>query len=319
MRDYERRANGLASGILSYLPTDDHRRAFLGGAPPKPLPFGVKSIAPDTLAGTAGDDTLGQSSSNEDKKPQESETTTGGESEKPQQNETPTNDEPQKPQEQQTAEIPPSNSEGSEQRSEQDTATPPDSTDDKAPRQPPSPPDQKEGMLRPPTNDPVDPQTIYRDLGFDPDQTPGQWEAAAGSPLKAIKANALSNEAMEAARNAINNGDFPKDSIHNGEADAFRHALWSYRMTQELGPEAARAFGDGHEITSKNEDGERLMDLYNNRAASDLARDPKNQGRAPEEVIREAMKDGKFQLQPFVLEKTPAHLKFPPRGGYINR
>ncbi|MEO5373444.1 MAG: peptidoglycan-binding protein [Alphaproteobacteria bacterium] len=109
MRDFdERRANGLASGILSYLPTDEHRRAFLGGAPPKPLPFGVKSIAPDNLAGTAGDDTLGQAPTQEEKKPQESEPTAGDESQKTQETGTPTNDESQKPQEteQQTAETP---------------------------------------------------------------------------------------------------------------------------------------------------------------------------------------------------------------------
>ncbi|MEO5372726.1 MAG: BPSL0067 family protein [Alphaproteobacteria bacterium] len=144
MRDFdERRANGLASGILSYLPTDEHRRAFLGGAPHKPLPFGVKSIAPDNLAGTTGDDTLGQAPTQEEKKPQESEPTAGDESEKTQETETPTNDESQKPQEQQTAETPPSNSEGSEQRSEQDTATPPDSTDDETSDLPDSPPDEQ--------------------------------------------------------------------------------------------------------------------------------------------------------------------------------
>ena len=86
---------------------------------------------------------------------------------------------------------------------------------------------------------------------------------------------------------------------HDNEADAFRYALWSFRITRELGAEAAKRFGDAHEITHAGPAGELLMDLYNNNAGRQMALDPRNRDRPPEEVILEALRAGRLQTRPY--------------------
>ncbi|NDV23962.1 RHS repeat-associated core domain-containing protein [Desulfovibrio sp. JC022] len=55
---------------------------------------------------------------------------------------------------------------------------------------------------------------------------------------------------------------------HNNEGDAMRHAEWSRRMTEDLGPARAWAFGTAHEIDgliNKNQPwNEAMMDIHNN-------------------------------------------------------
>jgi hypothetical protein len=41
------------------------------------------------------------------------------------------------------------------------------------------------------------------------------------------------------------------------------------------------------------------MDLYNNNAGRRMALDPRNRDRRPEEVILEALRDGRLQTAPF--------------------
>ncbi len=94
--------------------------------------------------------------------------------------------------------------------------------------------------------------------------------------------------------------------IGGGAADAFRHTYWSYRMTEALGPDAAKRYGDAHEITVRGPDGDRLMDLYNNNLGRRLALDPANKGRPAEDVVLEAIKKGDAQTQPFKTRSTPA-------------
>ena len=76
-------------------------------------------------------------------------------------------------------------------------------------------------------------------------------------------------------------------------------------MTEKLGPDAAKKFGDGHEITDPTPDGDRLMDLFNNNLGRRLALDPANKGRPAEDVVLEAMKKGDAQTQPFKTRSTP--------------
>ena len=91
-----------------------------------------------------------------------------------------------------------------------------------------------------------------------------------------------------------------------GAADAFRHIYWSYRMTEDVGPDAAKRFADAHEITVPTPDGDRLMDLFNNNLGRRLALDPANKGRPAEDVVLEAIKRGDAQTQPFKTRSTPA-------------
>lgn len=101
-------------------------------------------------------------------------------------------------------------------------------------------------------------------------------------------------------------------ALGNGEGDAFRHALWAYKMAKDIGDGAARTFGDSHERNDQP-DGERLMDLYNNAIGRQLATDPRNKDRSDEEVIREAIKAGRLQTRPFNIPgPTGGSLTYPP-------
>ncbi|MFJ8478389.1 DUF6973 domain-containing protein [Kitasatospora sp. NPDC094011] len=57
--------------------------------------------------------------------------------------------------------------------------------------------------------------------------------------------------------------NFPRESLHNGQGDAFRHCYWNARMTIDMGVNTAKGFGDRHEEGGGPED-EKRMDLYNN-------------------------------------------------------
>ena len=85
----------------------------------------------------------------------------------------------------------------------------------------------------------------------------------------------------------------------DGEGDGFRHALWSYMMTKDLGADTAKTIGDGHERSGVDSDGACLMDLYNNAVGRQLALDPANRGRPDQEVIRDAIRNGQLQTRPF--------------------
>jgi hypothetical protein len=149
------------------------------------------------------------------------------------------------------------------------------------------------GELPLPDQVPRDPQSLYRLLDFDP-HGPGEMEHARQHPLDAAKALALSDAALSAAKEA-NGGRHP----HNDQWDAYRHARWSFEMARILGYERAKQFGDSHEVSVPNDDGERMMDLYNNEVGRQLALDPANRLRFPDTVIREAMAKGLLRTSRF--------------------
>jgi hypothetical protein len=69
-------------------------------------------------------------------------------------------------------------------------------------------------------------------------------------------------------------------------------------MTQGIGADAAKAFGDAHEMAGSSTSGpgpnsERLMDLYNNQVGRQLAND---QGRS----LKEALEKGYLRNRPFM-------------------
>lgn len=142
----------------------------------------------------------------------------------------------------------------------------------------------------------VVPEEMYEALDFDPD---GWSEEAVAlmNPLDALMVLQARDEAF-----AMTAQMFPDQGAHNNDADAFRHAYWNYRMTQSIGGSEAKKFGDAHERDSGNEQGETLMDLYNNDVGRTLAQDPENEGRPPEEVILEAIEAGTLRTTPFEVE-----------------
>ena len=147
--------------------------------------------------------------------------------------------------------------------------------------------------LPPPTNGPVVPGAMYKILGFDPDG-PSEWGQAINTPNDAY----LGLEASKAAIKATGL-EYKGQPKVNNEADAFRHALWHYKMTRAIGAKAAKRFGDAHERSGSNKKGAILMDLYNNEVGRRLALDPKNSNRRDEDVILEAIRNGQLQIHPF--------------------
>jgi peptidoglycan hydrolase-like protein with peptidoglycan-binding domain len=159
-----------------------------------------------------------------------------------------------------------------------------------------------------PTDKPVNPDELYKQLGYE-SEGDGDAGGLIKHPIDGTRAGLLAREALQAAQNEYGKEN---SSLGDGEGDAFRHALWSYKMTKELGEGAAKRVGDSHERNDRP-DGERLMDLLNNEVGRRLAADPNNKGRPDEEVIREAIRNGQLQLRPFNVPKPAGTLSRPPR------
>lgn len=131
----------------------------------------------------------------------------------------------------------------------------------------------------------------FNDVGFDP-RGSGIWSTSIRHSVAAI----FANEAAKAAA-ASTAKKYPGVSPHNDEADAYRHTLWSHLMTQGIGPDLAKAFGDAHEISGSSVSGpgpnsERLMDLHNNQVGRQL---PNDQGRS----LKGALEKGYIRKRPF--------------------
>lgn len=101
-------------------------------------------------------------------------------------------------------------------------------------------------------------------------------------PFKAKKALQISKETKRVA-DSIKKSNLLDGDASGGQVDAFRHAYWMARLTQELGKRAARSLGKAHErenyLTykkSKLEDGvipdeiSSIMDLHNNEEGLNL-------------------------------------------------
>ena len=130
------------------------------------------------------------------------------------------------------------------------------------------------------------------DFSFEGDK---HWGVAFEDPMAAIRGRHLAHESRDDTWS-----EYPesRDRYHD-EADAFRHALWSYRLTKALGKEKAKWITDSHERAEPDGTDESLRDLFNNYVGRVLASDPANAGKSDIEVIRAAIKDGLLQLRPF--------------------
>lgn len=68
---------------------------------------------------------------------------------------------------------------------------------------------------------------------------------------------------------------FPRNVLHNGPGDAWRHFRWNYSMAKTMGAPAAQDFANAHEVSSPNEPAESAMDLHNNAMGRAFGIDPK--------------------------------------------
>ncbi len=160
----------------------------------------------------------------------------------------------------------------------------------------------------PDSREPVDPEEFYRNIGFDPNGNQ-EWQVVLRRPVDAHTAAGLATEAENVAKN-----EFPESDLLNDEGDAFRHAHWSFQMTRQIGPDAAKDFSDAHERSHPNPVPERLMDLYNNKVGRDLALDPENADRDGREVIREAIRNGNLRTAPFETQESEEATSERPSG-----
>jgi len=177
-----------------------------------------------------------------------------------------------------------------------------------------------------PTDDPVDAEALYKFLRFDPkgpghrlqaiydvfsnksdhrtlpsQLTPAAAEANAKSTMEEVKALTGIFRELASLDKKININ--PEILGFNDAIDAFRHALWSFKMARAVGPRDARNWGNAHEVEGRESvPGERLMDLYNNNVGHRLAMDSRNKDREPKDVIMEALKNGLLQTRPFNIQ-----------------
>ena len=69
---------------------------------------------------------------------------------------------------------------------------------------------------------------------------------------------------------------------NDGQRDAFRHAFWNARLTQEFGEEWARQYTTAHEALPGNPQAREVMDLYNNEVGRMIS--AHNPGATPDEL-----------------------------------
>jgi hypothetical protein len=102
------------------------------------------------------------------------------------------------------------------------------------------------------------------------------------------------------------------------EKDAFRHAYWSYKLSEAFGVDKAKEIGDAHERMSLqmegspknralgrntgqlNPRGEGLMDLYNNHVGRQLYLETRDKLSVDvDALIMGALQSGRLQREPF--------------------
>lgn len=113
----------------------------------------------------------------------------------------------------------------------------------------------------------------------------------------------IKTEAEQAAEDQFSGFDVDEQKLvlADGHGDAFRHAYWNARMTQEFGEEWTQTYTTAHEKTGGNPPAREAMDLYNNKLGREIALD--NPDASPEQLrtkISEAIQDGHA-----VVLKTP--------------
>jgi len=87
--------------------------------------------------------------------------------------------------------------------------------------------------------------------------------------------------------------------IHNGTADAVRHAFWSALNARDLGAEKAEEIGDAHEDKSDQPADEKVMDEHNNEVGIEIGAN--NRDASDVEIfekVLEALDAGRLQVDP---------------------
>lgn len=107
-------------------------------------------------------------------------------------------------------------------------------------------------------------------------------------PLDAIRARRDANTASQAAR------DSGLPGLHNGPADAYRHAYWNCLMIRSIGVDQAQTVSDTHEEFGANHPNEQRMDLHNNQKG----REAGQQDGDCHQLIMSMLRSGDLQIIP---------------------
>lgn len=116
------------------------------------------------------------------------------------------------------------------------------------------------------------------------------------APLELKAMNDAQSNALKAAEEvSFKDGGAPGIGIHNGPADAFRHAYWNALMSKGIHPDTARDFATAHEGRPGNNETEEAMDLYNNEVGRKIfAMHPHASEEQLRQYVRQAVIDGKM-------------------------
>jgi hypothetical protein len=142
---------------------------------------------------------------------------------------------------------------------------------------------------------------FYKQMNFDPNGN--TLEAVAFlDPVGAIKAREIKIETT-----TLTSKLFPNTFSMDTKADAFRHAYFSFRLSQEIGTARTKKFTDAYEINVVNHPSSRCMDLWNNREGRkmfELTREEKLDKKelAKREVLK-AIKIKSLALKPIHTKK----------------
>ncbi|MBX7170037.1 MAG: hypothetical protein K1X72_03695 [Pyrinomonadaceae bacterium] len=121
--------------------------------------------------------------------------------------------------------------------------------------------------------------------------TKAEQDFVKSHPLAAMTFKEDAAKALLEAQNR-----FPKETLHNGQGDAFRHAYWNALMVKHENYALAKEFADAHETAPGQPAAEMDMDLYNNREGRLIAYNNPN---ATEEelakLVEKAVQDGKLR------------------------
>ena len=135
-------------------------------------------------------------------------------------------------------------------------------------------------------------EEIYRELEFNPD--------GRGIHFVAF----FKDEAVKKVAEL-----FPNVVAVDNEADAFRHAYFSFRLADKVGSARAKKFTDAYEISNINTMGARCMDLWNNREGRRMceesanSKEPDRRAQA-ERIVLDAVKSNRLILSPFRLQNA---------------
>lgn len=149
-------------------------------------------------------------------------------------------------------------------------------------------------------NPPVSLAQLYKELEFNPDSA-GIHSVALFDPEGIFYARKFKEEAVKKVAEL-----YPNIEPVDNEADAFRHAYFSFRLADAIGVKRAKKFTDAYEVSNINKLGGRCMDLWNNREGRRMSVESQNlktsdRRAVAEDLVKEAIKSKRLMLEPFLL------------------